>query len=70
MPDSKYQPIAGIEDLVAYIASGSVITQDVPDEGLAFGRARQSTIPGKGRELRERLSAAANLAKGKSEPSR
>jgi bifunctional UDP-N-acetylglucosamine pyrophosphorylase/glucosamine-1-phosphate N-acetyltransferase len=54
----------------AYIASGSVITQDVPDEGLAFGRARQSTIPGKGRELRERLSAAANLAKGKSEPSR
>ena len=25
----------------AYIASGSVITEDVPDEALAFGRARQ-----------------------------
>ncbi len=25
----------------AYVASGSVITEDVPDDALAFGRARQ-----------------------------
>src|SRR5690606_39323899 len=38
----------------AYVASGSVITEDVPEDALAFGRARQKTLPGKGRELRER----------------
>jgi bifunctional UDP-N-acetylglucosamine pyrophosphorylase/glucosamine-1-phosphate N-acetyltransferase len=42
----------------AYIASGSVITEDVPDGGLAFGRARQSTKEGRGLELRARLAAA------------
>lgn len=42
----------------AYVASGSVITQDVPDEALAFGRARQATRPEFGRRLRERLAAA------------
>jgi bifunctional UDP-N-acetylglucosamine pyrophosphorylase/glucosamine-1-phosphate N-acetyltransferase len=42
----------------AYVASGSVITQDVPDGALAFGRARQSTKEGRGRELRARLAAA------------
>jgi bifunctional UDP-N-acetylglucosamine pyrophosphorylase/glucosamine-1-phosphate N-acetyltransferase len=42
----------------AYIASGSVITDDVPDGGLAFGRARQATKEGRGRELRARLAAA------------
>ena len=31
----------------AYVASGSVITEDVPDDALAFGRARQKTMPGK-----------------------
>jgi bifunctional UDP-N-acetylglucosamine pyrophosphorylase/glucosamine-1-phosphate N-acetyltransferase len=36
----------------AYVASGSVITEDVPEDALAFGRARQKTLPGKGRELR------------------
>ncbi len=30
----------------AYIASGSVITDDVPAEALAFGRARQEVKPG------------------------
>ena len=39
----------------AYVASGSVITEDVPADALAFGRARQKTMPGKGKELRERL---------------
>jgi bifunctional UDP-N-acetylglucosamine pyrophosphorylase/glucosamine-1-phosphate N-acetyltransferase len=43
----------------AYIASGSVITDDVEADALAFGRARQKTLPGKGRELRERFAAAA-----------
>ena len=42
----------------AYVASGSVITESVPDDALAFGRARQRTIPDKGRQLRERLAAA------------
>ncbi|MCA0023765.1 MULTISPECIES: bifunctional UDP-N-acetylglucosamine diphosphorylase/glucosamine-1-phosphate N-acetyltransferase GlmU [unclassified Mesorhizobium] len=42
-----------------YIASGSVITESVPDDALAFGRARQKTIPGKGKELRERFASAA-----------
>jgi bifunctional UDP-N-acetylglucosamine pyrophosphorylase/glucosamine-1-phosphate N-acetyltransferase len=42
----------------AYVASGSVITEDVPDGGLAFGRARQATKEGRGRELRARLAAA------------
>ncbi|WP_353641648.1 bifunctional UDP-N-acetylglucosamine diphosphorylase/glucosamine-1-phosphate N-acetyltransferase GlmU [Mesorhizobium sp. WSM2239] len=43
----------------AYVASGSVITESVPDDALAFGRARQKTLPEKGRELRERRAGAA-----------
>ncbi len=39
----------------AYVASGSVVTQDVPDDALAFGRARQENKPGLGRRLREKL---------------
>ena len=50
----------------AYIASGSVITESVPDDALAFGRARQKTLPGKARELRERFASAA--ARRKNEP--
>ena len=49
----------------AYVASGSVITEEVPDDALAFGRARQKTLPGRGRQLRERQASAAE-AKGKS----
>ncbi len=41
----------------AYIASGSVITESVPADALAFGRARQSTREGFGKRLRERLAA-------------
>jgi bifunctional UDP-N-acetylglucosamine pyrophosphorylase / glucosamine-1-phosphate N-acetyltransferase len=43
----------------AYVASGSVITENVPDDALAFGRARQKTMPEKARELRERRANAA-----------
>ncbi len=43
----------------AYVASGSVITENVADDALAFGRARQKTLPGKARELRERRASAA-----------
>ncbi|MDI6026268.1 bifunctional UDP-N-acetylglucosamine diphosphorylase/glucosamine-1-phosphate N-acetyltransferase GlmU [Corticibacterium sp. UT-5YL-CI-8] len=46
-----------------YVASGSVITGNVPADALAFGRARQKTIPGKGKELRERLASAAAAKK-------
>jgi bifunctional UDP-N-acetylglucosamine pyrophosphorylase/glucosamine-1-phosphate N-acetyltransferase len=46
-----------------YVASGSVITESVPDDALAFGRARQKTIPGKAKELRERFAAAAAARK-------
>jgi bifunctional UDP-N-acetylglucosamine pyrophosphorylase/glucosamine-1-phosphate N-acetyltransferase len=41
----------------AYVASGSVLTQNVPDDALAFGRARQTTYEGRGKALREKLSA-------------
>lgn len=41
----------------AYVASGSVITENVPDDGLAFGRARQETKPGRAKALRERYAA-------------
>lgn len=40
-----------------YVASGSVVTQDVPADALAFGRARQETKLGFGRKLRDRLKA-------------
>lgn len=42
----------------AYVASGSVVTENVPDDAVAFGRARQTTKQGRGRQLRERLAAA------------
>ncbi|PRD41381.1 bifunctional N-acetylglucosamine-1-phosphate uridyltransferase/glucosamine-1-phosphate acetyltransferase [Phyllobacterium phragmitis] len=41
----------------AYIASGSVITEDVPDSALAFGRARQVTKEGRAAVLREQYAA-------------
>lgn len=39
----------------AYVASGSVLTEDVPEDALAFGRARQTNREGRGKHLRERL---------------
>jgi bifunctional UDP-N-acetylglucosamine pyrophosphorylase/glucosamine-1-phosphate N-acetyltransferase len=43
----------------AYVASGSVITKDVPADALAFGRARQVVKPG----FAERLRAALGVGK-------
>jgi bifunctional UDP-N-acetylglucosamine pyrophosphorylase / glucosamine-1-phosphate N-acetyltransferase len=39
----------------AYVATGSVITSDVPPDGLTIARARQVDKPGRARELRARL---------------
>jgi len=53
----------------AYIASGSVITEDVEPDALAFGRARQSVKPGRAAEMRARLAKSeaksTTLPKGK-----
>jgi bifunctional UDP-N-acetylglucosamine pyrophosphorylase/glucosamine-1-phosphate N-acetyltransferase len=49
----------------ALTASGSVITEDVPAEALAIGRARQVTKPGLATRLFEKLKAVkANKTKG------
>jgi bifunctional UDP-N-acetylglucosamine pyrophosphorylase/glucosamine-1-phosphate N-acetyltransferase len=39
----------------AYVATGSVITADVPADALSIGRARQVDKPGRAAELRARL---------------
>ncbi|WEJ11556.1 bifunctional UDP-N-acetylglucosamine diphosphorylase/glucosamine-1-phosphate N-acetyltransferase GlmU [Sinorhizobium prairiense] len=41
----------------ALVASGSVITEDVPEDAVAFGRARQDIKPGRAPVLRERYEA-------------
>lgn len=41
----------------AYVAAGSTITEDVPKDALALGRARQVTKPGWAARRRERLAA-------------
>jgi bifunctional UDP-N-acetylglucosamine pyrophosphorylase/glucosamine-1-phosphate N-acetyltransferase len=41
----------------AYVASGSVITQNVPDDALAFGRAHQVIKEGRAVRLRGRYAA-------------
>lgn len=41
-----------------FVAAGSVITDDVPRDSMAFGRARQTVKNGKAKQLRERLQAA------------
>jgi bifunctional UDP-N-acetylglucosamine pyrophosphorylase/glucosamine-1-phosphate N-acetyltransferase len=40
-----------------YTAAGSVVTEDVPDDAVAFGRARQTNKPGRARYIRESLAA-------------
>jgi bifunctional UDP-N-acetylglucosamine pyrophosphorylase/glucosamine-1-phosphate N-acetyltransferase len=42
----------------AYIAAGSVITQDVPPDALAVGRARQELKEGWAKKRRERRTPA------------
>jgi bifunctional UDP-N-acetylglucosamine pyrophosphorylase/glucosamine-1-phosphate N-acetyltransferase len=41
----------------AYVASGSIITKDVPDDGVAFGRARQENKERMAPVLRARFEA-------------
>ena len=41
----------------AYVATGSVITSDVPADALTIARARQVDKPGRAAELRDRLRA-------------
>ncbi|MDK4737479.1 bifunctional UDP-N-acetylglucosamine diphosphorylase/glucosamine-1-phosphate N-acetyltransferase GlmU [Rhizobium sp. CNPSo 3464] len=48
----------------AYVASGSVITEDVPADALAFGRARQEVKPGRAKVIRERALAIKAAKKG------
>ncbi|OCJ14550.1 UDP-N-acetylglucosamine diphosphorylase/glucosamine-1-phosphate N-acetyltransferase [Rhizobium sp. AC44/96] len=50
----------------AYVASGSVITSDVPADALAFGRARQEVKPGRAIALRERALAIKAAKQSKS----
>ena len=38
----------------AMVVAGSTITQDVPDDAMAFGRARQQTLPGRAAAFRKR----------------
>lgn len=47
----------------AYVATGTTVTQDVPEDALAIGRARQENKVGYAPRLRARLQAAAKEAK-------
>jgi bifunctional UDP-N-acetylglucosamine pyrophosphorylase/glucosamine-1-phosphate N-acetyltransferase len=49
----------------AFIAAGSVITEDVGADALALARARQVQRPGRATEMRTAAAAAAALKKGK-----
>lgn len=49
----------------ALVASGSVITEDVPADALALGRARQEMKPGRAKVIRERNLAAKAAKKTK-----
>jgi bifunctional UDP-N-acetylglucosamine pyrophosphorylase / glucosamine-1-phosphate N-acetyltransferase len=50
----------------ALVASGSVITEDVPADALAFGRARQEMKPERAKIIRERNLAIKAMKKSKS----
>ena len=47
----------------AYVASGSVVTIDVPDDAVAFGRARQENKEGRAVLIRERNQAIKDAKK-------
>ncbi len=47
----------------ANVSAGSVVTEDVPEGALAFGRARQVTKEGRAAALRAKLKARAAAAK-------
>jgi bifunctional UDP-N-acetylglucosamine pyrophosphorylase / glucosamine-1-phosphate N-acetyltransferase len=42
----------------AYVATGTSVTEDVPDDALAVGRVRQQNKPGYAKKLREKLALA------------
>lgn len=48
----------------ATVAAGSVVTEDVPADALAVGRARQTNKPGWAKRNRERRQAARDSRKG------
>ena len=48
----------------AYVATGTTVTKDVPDDALAIGRVRQENKDGYASKLRGRLADAAAAAKG------
>ncbi len=48
----------------AYVATGTTVTQDVPGEALAIGRARQENKEEYAPKLRSRLAAAAKVGDG------
>lgn len=48
----------------AFVGTGTTVTEDVPDEALAIGRARQTNKEGYARKLKDRLAEAARAAKG------
>ncbi|MBV9738357.1 MAG: bifunctional UDP-N-acetylglucosamine diphosphorylase/glucosamine-1-phosphate N-acetyltransferase GlmU [Hyphomicrobiales bacterium] len=50
----------------AYVASGSVVTREVPPDALALGRARQEVKPGWAKAFRERKTKRAGNAVSKS----
>ena len=47
----------------AYVATGTTVTRDVPDDALAIGRARQENKPGYAPKLRARFKAARDAKK-------
>lgn len=47
----------------AYVATGTTVTRDVPDDALAIGRTRQENKDGYASRLRGRLKAARDAAK-------
>jgi bifunctional UDP-N-acetylglucosamine pyrophosphorylase/glucosamine-1-phosphate N-acetyltransferase len=49
----------------AYVATGTTITSDVPDDALAIGRIKQSNKPGYAPKLRARFAAQKAAAKDK-----
>ena len=48
----------------AYVATGTTVTQDVPEEALAIGRSRQENKSSYAPKLRLRLQAAAKVKNG------
>ena len=49
----------------AFVAGGSTITDNVPADALAFGRARQATVKSGAKSLRARLQRATKSRKGR-----